>query len=366
MAGSAFPWVRYCPYKFGKFEFASELPIELSAWICRLVRLDLDRIRTLGLPRLVCVDSVCYLMPAGYMLQGGCAILKPGQKKSIKLVMPQSGSSDDYAEIKFFKDSLLREKLSLKSKELSDYLKGEKHVEASTVLFGVTGVEETPTKPKKPFEPIYICEVCTKAFKYMGQLQIHRTKKHGAIEKKFPCTLCKYEGFTQKHLNRHVKREHTEKNRSSITKIHCERCDKEFPSDVTYNIHFAANHVPTKCKVEWCGKESSNRIQDRMHRERAHSRDQGQTKHSEKKIPEPCNVCGKELKSASGMRYHILNHKVTVEPQGGDLLEIGGEETIGESVIQVRKYFSYVIDIVMLNHFPLVFQAGTAENVSLS
>ena len=31
----------------------------------------------------------------GYTVQGGCAILKPGCKKSIKFVMPWSGSMED-------------------------------------------------------------------------------------------------------------------------------------------------------------------------------------------------------------------------------------------------------------------------------
>ena len=42
----------------------------------------------------------------GYTVQGGCAILKPGRKKSIKFVMPWSGSIEDYAEINFFTDKL--------------------------------------------------------------------------------------------------------------------------------------------------------------------------------------------------------------------------------------------------------------------
>ena len=101
---------------------------------------------------------------------------------------------------------------------------------------------------------------------------------------------------------------------------------------MTLNIHHAANHVPTKCIIAWCEKGSPNRILDRKHRQSAHSRDQGQTRASEKKIPEPCNTCGKELKSASGMRYHKLNHKETVELQGEDLLQIKGEQAKGDQV----------------------------------
>ena len=113
---------------------------------------------------------------------------------------------------------------------------------------------------------------------------------------------------------------------------------------MTLNIHYAANHVPTKCIIAWCEKGSPNRILDRKHRQSAHSRDQGQTRASEKKIPEPCNTCGKELKSASGMRYHMMNHKDTVQKQEDDLLPTKGEEVLqegGDIKQAIVEYFTF-------------------------
>ena len=89
----------------------------------------------------------------------------------------------------------------------------------------------------------------------------------------------------------------------------CSICDKRFTTQTLLNIHTAANHVITVCRVEWCLKECESRKLERKHFTNKHSRDQGMPRLKEAEAPSPCNKCGKELKTKSGMRYHLKNHE---------------------------------------------------------
>ena len=89
----------------------------------------------------------------------------------------------------------------------------------------------------------------------------------------------------------------------------CTSCEKSFPTDKSLALHIDANHVATKCRVAWCQKEEGSRIQERLHFKNMHSRDPGGGgRFSEKTIPPLCNICGKTIKSHSGMRYHKKKH----------------------------------------------------------
>ena len=110
--------------------------------------------------------------------------------------------------------------------------------------------------------------------------------------------LCRGLNCTQKRS--HIK---TEK-----TQVLCTSCEKPFPSDKSLAVHIAANHVSTKCRVDWCRKEKESRKLERIHFKNGHSRDQGKARLHEKIPPPPCDICGKTTHSQAGMRYHRKKH----------------------------------------------------------
>jgi hypothetical protein len=239
--------------------------------------------------------------------------------------MPQGEHFEDKAEVDmFFKNvTKLWEHLSVPQAELRQYLRTEKP-DSSEILTFLEG--EITTKKevndKIYFESIYVCDKCRQKFKYLGRLNSHMMQFHSEVKHIYNCTVanCKYSGPSQKLLNNHMKKQHHDKPKSGQK---CEHCEKELPTIITLNLHIAANHVPTKCRVDWCQVVEMSRKQEATHYQRAHSRDQGQPRLNEKEAPPPCEICGRTYKSKSGLRKHKQRHK-----EGNLVPVLGAEETV--------------------------------------
>lgn len=77
-----------------------------------------------------------------------------------------------------------------------------------TIVAPDSGVENAPR---------FACEICKKSFTRTSLLRDHLAQQHG-VNDLFPCPVCKYKGQLCRHLQKHIKRKHSDFDWSTFVK----------------------------------------------------------------------------------------------------------------------------------------------------
>ena len=149
------------------------------------------------------------------------------------------------------------------------------------------------------------CPTCDKGFLSKYLLQQHIDINHLKL-KDFICDRCGNEFATQRRLNDHIRRVHTEGNLDSKTFI-CkyDQCDKEFPRKRLLQYHINKVHRdPKPGPIYEC--DLCNRVFKTKKGLRDHMVHHGDTK------PFPCQFCGKRFYGKSHEKIHTHPFKCDV------------------------------------------------------
>lgn len=151
------------------------------------------------------------------------------------------------------------------------------------------------------------CTMCRRGFMFRKNLDRHFQDAHsghymvtmvpstsvqpetasGTRKAQFKCNYCAYTGSglvdIQVHLSAHPE----------IRFYACDRCDKEFSSEVRYQRHIERRQCRQRPQCDQCGKCLSSQTALRNHR-LCHSQDRGYS----------CDQCGESFKTSTTLKYH--------------------------------------------------------------
>ncbi|XP_077288397.1 uncharacterized protein LOC143912842 [Arctopsyche grandis] len=138
-----------------------------------------------------------------------------------------------------------------------------------------------------------LCRTCNKIYTKQYSYFRHYKEKHPGCKVIFTCTLCRkdFEDYNKfrNHCYRHV----------IGGRYKCNICNKGFSQQSQLSSHVNITHGnPLSCKI--CNKVYHSVSNLNRHIGSCHN---GNIQHS-------CNECGKTLQSATGLRMHMLKHKV--------------------------------------------------------
>ena len=186
--------------------------------------------------------------------------------------------------------------------------------ESETMVVSEGVVVDSDKILKKTNNVTYQCEICQKKYKYLVSLNTHTIKDHIAVSNKFKCHSdnCDYEGDAKRKLKRHFQRCHLEVKKQPDEQ--CPDCKQSFTSNTVLQIHIAANHIATKCRVSLCDALLTSRKAERIHIRSIHSRDMGWNRNKEKEFPPPCDMCGKQFTTKSRLQQHRKKHLKMAPP----------------------------------------------------
>ncbi|XP_037515462.1 zinc finger protein 791 [Rhipicephalus sanguineus] len=151
------------------------------------------------------------------------------------------------------------------------------------------------------------CTMCRRGFMFRKNLDRHFQDAHsshymvttapstsmqpemasGTRQTQFKCNYCAYTGSAlgdiQAHLSSHPE----------IRFYACDRCDKEFSSEVRYQRHMERRQCRQRPQCDQCGKCLSSQTALRNHR-LCHGQDRGFS----------CDQCGESFKTSTTLKYH--------------------------------------------------------------
>uniref|UniRef100_A0A131YZ94 Zinc finger protein n=1 Tax=Rhipicephalus appendiculatus TaxID=34631 RepID=A0A131YZ94_RHIAP len=151
------------------------------------------------------------------------------------------------------------------------------------------------------------CTMCRRGFMFRKNLDRHFQDAHsshymvttapstsmqpetasGTRQTQFKCNYCAYTGSAlgdiQAHLSSHPE----------IRFYACDRCDKEFSSEVRYQRHMERRQCRQRPQCDECGKCLSSQTALRNHR-LCHGQDRGFS----------CDQCGESFKTSTTLKYH--------------------------------------------------------------
>ena len=259
-------------------------------------------------------------------VKNGAAVLKPGQSRQVSVFMPPGNHIEDLVHVHVFQGEPIRlwELLTVTTAELRQELRKDTPSHDEQLTLRKASIEEHKSEAEKhAYKQLFKCSQCQKPFKYLRSLNNHIRTDH-LKETTFKCEVkyCTYKGgATSSALRKHIKRIH-ETDQEEL-KEKCQDCNKSFTTKTLLKLHKEANHVITKCRVEWCPLEFESRKDEVKHFAKQHSRDQGKERFKEHQAPDPCQICGKVLQTKRGMRKHVKLHN-TLD------INLGAEVTVGE------------------------------------
>ena len=113
-------------------------------------------------------------------------------------------------------------------------------------------VQCTPTEEQRLAK---ICPVCKKIFASKGSVALHMKTKHGPEESKKQCPEC---GVEVKHLDHHIKIQHTEQGKKKTINCTDDGCKSMFRTKQAMLTHYKHQHTDEREQCTICGEWLKN------------------------------------------------------------------------------------------------------------
>mmetsp|Transcript_1464 Transcript_1464/g.4744 ORF Transcript_1464/g.4744 Transcript_1464/m.4744 type:complete len:346 (+) Transcript_1464:2458-3495(+) len=146
-------------------------------------------------------------------------------------------------------------------------------------------------KQSRPF----VCSICDQAFTKKNLLKAHTTEHTGLAPYQCPVDSCTKRFRYPQELRRHQERRHP-----SSPRYTCERngCQEKFYTFSEMRKHRKLAHKQELLSCSSCSRKF-------VHRSRLQEHEKTHEVHAADRVRYPCNVCGKNLSSASNLKTHI-------------------------------------------------------------
>ena len=134
-----------------------------------------------------------------------------------------------------------------------------------------------------------VCEHCGKSFVKSSDLRSHIDSVHLNIKKEFKCHVCEAIHYSRTGWSNHMKQYHNQEEA-----LQCKICKKYFGKLHSLKVH-EASHEPPKFRCDYCGKMLKSAETLKFHL-RSHFNEN----------PVKCKYCDYACKAGSVLRKHVL------------------------------------------------------------
>lgn len=142
----------------------------------------------------------------------------------------------------------------------------------------------------EPLKSRFGCHICSKSFSSLGKLKYHRLRHQ---EKRFTCSFCNKKFFIHSLLRKHIRLSHEKPN-----DLVCEFCDYKSSDSNCFKSHVVNNHTKDyKLKCNLCDKGFLYKGNLRRHNEVQHEG-----------VRFFCTFCSKNFKTERYFEEHFKQH----------------------------------------------------------